>query len=137
MSRLSVRREDAAQIFGEESAARRAQGLLLALHLAGQRTLHLLIPLYTTSLSRSGHGRPGPRQDDQPRPEASGLHHGEHQADSGALRACGHSQGLLVPHQYNPPTYISHLLVMFHICEGLNKRFLVDEDDTTDASNLF
>ena len=37
MSRLSVRREDAAQIFGEESAARRAQGLLLALHLAGQR----------------------------------------------------------------------------------------------------
>ena len=38
MSRLSVRREDAAQIFGEESAARRAQGLLLALHLAGQRT---------------------------------------------------------------------------------------------------
>ena len=47
MSRLSVRREDAAQIFGEESAARRAQGLLLALHLAGQRTLHLLTPLYT------------------------------------------------------------------------------------------
>ena len=45
MSRLSVRREDAAQIFGEESAARRAQGLLLALHLAGQRTL--LTPLYT------------------------------------------------------------------------------------------
>ena len=38
-----MRREDAAQIFGEESAARRAQGLLLALHLAGQRTLHLLI----------------------------------------------------------------------------------------------
>ena len=58
MSRLSVRREDAAQIFGEESAARRAQGLLLALHLAGQRTLHLLTPLYTVHCTQ--HHCPGP-----------------------------------------------------------------------------
>ena len=63
MSRLSVRREDAAQIFGEESAARRAQGLLLALHLAGQRispspdtTVHCT--LYTVHCTQ--HHCPGP-----------------------------------------------------------------------------